>query len=321
VVAQTVVKVGMQRRVRAVAGALLAAAGLVVAVAPLSPASASEPEEHSIKVGTEPGVATYTWKGEIPPAPTGLAGNAGDSCLGDPDLEDVHTIKIDLGPRVYKSVIVEYLFQISWEDAGNDLAMTVFGPTGSLGSSDGGDPVETVPAVNVDEGEYTVAGCSFAAVGPTEYTGTLRVTSKARPKPKTAPTTTPPATPSAGSTGSGTSATTAVSSPLSASAAPAPRRASSSARSVATTTPTTAIADVAPVQAAPPAFISSGIDPIETATPPTIPVVAKETKKMPLGVAGAVCVAGLVGLVLALLVRRRRGLDATPGTAVVPVSG
>jgi hypothetical protein len=49
-------------------------------------------------------------------------------------------------------------------------------------------------------------------------------------------------------------------------------------------------------------------------------VVADDTPSLPLGAALAAGLLGVAGLAGALLVRRRRGLDAEPGTAIVPVS-
>lgn len=279
------------------------------------PASASEPESTDVKITAEPGTTTYTWTGEVGPAPTGLVGAATDPCTHDEDLEDIHTIKLDLAARVYKSVVAEFTFQIAWDDGNNDLALLVSGEQGTVGTSDGGDPVETVAAINLDEGEYVVNPCAFAAAGVTEYRGSLKVVIKEKRKPKAVATAPPASTastiaprPSSGSSSSG-------SAPLP--AAPTRRPSGSSA---AASTPVTAPSPLPPVEAAPPAFISSGVDPLESAAPPPVAVVAKDTKSMPLGVALLVSVLGLGGLAGALLVRRRRGLDQAPGASIVPVT-
>lgn len=280
------------------------------------PAGASEPESTDVKINAEPGTTTYTWTGEIGPAPTGVVGYATDPCTQDGDLEDIHTIKLDLAPRVYKSMVAEFTFQITWDDSTNDLALVVKGEQGTVGTSDGGDPIETVAAINLDEGEYVVNPCAFATAGPVEYRGSMKVVLKEKRKPK-AVATAPPAS----STGS-TVAPRPSGSSGSSSAAPLPatptRRPSSGAASP--TTPVTEPSPLPPVEAAPPAFISSGVDPLESAAPPPVAVVAKETKSMPLGVALLVSVLGLGGLAGALLVRRRRGLDQAPGTSIVPVT-
>lgn len=295
------------------------AAGALGAVGLSSlPASASEPESTNVKINAEPGTTTYTWTGEIGPAPTGLVGAATDPCTQDGDLEDVHTINLDLAPRVYKSMVAEFTFQIAWEDSTNDLALVVKGEQGTVGTSDGGEPIETVAAINLDEGEYIVNPCAFAAAGPVEYRGSMKVVLKEKRRPKAAA-----AAPPASSSGSTVAPRPSGSSGSSSSATPLPatptRRPSSSAPAPAST-PLTAPSPLPPVEAAPPAFISSGTDPLESAAPPPVAVVAKETKSMPLGVALLVSVLGLGGLAGALLVRRRRGLDQAPGTAVVPVT-
>ncbi len=307
------------------------AAALAVALASgvVAPAGASEPKSHTIKVTKEPGVRTYTWTGVVGPAPTGAVGAATDPCTGDPDIEDQHAIKLDLGSRVYKSVIVTFDFQINWSDSGQDLALSVTGPTGTVGTSDGGDPTESVSGINLDEGTYSVNACAFAAVGDTDYNGVLKVTTKERPAPKATTTTAKPPASGSGDSGSGSapSGTAVTPSPTTPPASPSsPSRATpfnspAFGGSFSTVPAAQPLVASDPVAAAPPAFLSSGLDPVEAAAaPPPAALRTKDTPGIPLALVLGSSALGLVGLVAALLLRRRRGLDQTPGgSAVVPV--
>jgi hypothetical protein len=297
--------------------AVLAVLALAVGVARAPGASASDPASQDVKVQDSVGTKVYTWTGEVSPVPSGNTAIATDPCVGDPDFEDIHTLKIDLPPRLYSKYIVEYTFQITWEDPSNDIELLITGPTGTVGSSHSADPVETVPAINLDEGTYEATVCTSTAVDYVKYKGQLKMVAKDKSRPKPTTTTSAPKPAAAGESGGG-APTTLRSSGASVAPAPAalPRR--SSAGPVATPT-TIAVADVAPVEAAPPAFISSGVEP-ESAAPPPRVVLAEDTPSLPLGAALAASALGVAGLAAALVSRRRRGLDREPGTSVVPVT-
>jgi hypothetical protein len=318
-----------------------AALAVLVGVAAIAgfgaPVGASEPESQKVIIEPTPGTYTYTWKGVIPPGATAVKESADDSpCLGRQDIEsDIHTLNLELGSaRVYKLNTVAFTFSIRWEDADQDSAINVLGPTGgSLGFSDGSTSVETVKLSNLDEGPYKVLACGFSRFLPEDYVGTLEMVVTAKPQPKK-----PAAAKvdtSGDTSGSAVSPSGSSTSPSSGSSSfnPAPANrviVRPAPRSSLPAAGTGRVSDVgAPPEAsspaAPPAFLADA--PRRTFTPAsgTIPTAEFNTsdsaKKIPLAAAMLIVLAGIGGVFFALLLRRRRGLDGQPGTDIVPVAG
>ncbi|HUR40145.1 MAG TPA: M36 family metallopeptidase [Verrucomicrobiae bacterium] len=150
-------------------------------------ASASEPASHDVTVPTSGNLA-IEWTGTAQPGAQG-AGNSGG--LADPaaavgcqsnGVDDEHVITMTVPAGAYDGRTVTADFQITWGEGedlvianGHDLALTVFRDGEQVGTSDGGDPQETVSLVNPEAGEYTVVVCPFTANEPVDYRGTLKM--------------------------------------------------------------------------------------------------------------------------------------------------
>jgi hypothetical protein len=137
---------------------------------------ASTPPTSNVTVPSTIGqTVTRTWTGMIPP----LA-NASSNCavLVDTAAADTHTSTINVPAGIYSTLSAKFEFKITWDGAsGNDEILTVVGPAGEVGSSDGGNPVEVVAAQNLVAGAYKIIACGFVS-GPTPqaYNGTLTIT-------------------------------------------------------------------------------------------------------------------------------------------------
>src|ERR1043166_3939111 len=148
---------------------------------------ASTPPTSNITVPSTIGqTVSVTWTGTIPP----LA-NASSDCtaLADLPAADTHTTTINVPPGAYNTVTAHFTFNITWtpvaDASTSDEILTVNNPDGSeLASSDGGNPSETVAAINLPGGAYKIIACGFSNAQPQPYTGTLTITTPApRPPP------------------------------------------------------------------------------------------------------------------------------------------
>ncbi len=163
------------RRSRAIA--LVSAAAVAVAV-PLT-AGASDPQTQSATVPTTTGqTVTLNWTGTIPPG-----ANPTSQCDGTTP-EDTHEINLTVPSGVYSKLTAFFTFTIKWNPTSgtaitNDEILTVEGPQGEVGSSDGGNPMEQVNASNLQAakgstvGKYIVRACGFSNATPQPYSGTL----------------------------------------------------------------------------------------------------------------------------------------------------
>ena len=288
---------------RSVVAFVLGSVLLVTGAGMLAGASASDPEEQTVRLGAEPGFTKYTWTGVIPAGATGLAGNAGASCINFPDFEDEHILNIEHAkPRLYREVNIELKVVIAWENGPivNDNAMTVYGPDGGeIDSSDGGEPFESVSFTNADEGEYSVVACGFANATDTPYEGRLEVNITKR---RTAParSTALPAQPSGGS-----SLPFAPNAPANTipQVTPAPGAGRIAAPLFAPTT-------VPVSEAAPTAF--QGFDDIAQDAPEPVETIAVNTTEIPWWIAIVVILLGIASGGFGLFERRRRHLDVPP---------
>jgi hypothetical protein len=155
---------------------------------------ASSPPTSSITVPSTSGqTVKVTWTGSIPPLV-----NATSDCtnFADTPVVDQHLPTINVPAGVYNSVKAKFTFNIKWDaNAGNDEILTVLKPDGSsLGSSDSGNPSETVTGDNLPAGTYKVIACGFqSGPSPQSYIGTLTIdTSSGGGPPPPPPTPTPP---------------------------------------------------------------------------------------------------------------------------------
>jgi hypothetical protein len=155
--------------------------------------SASTPAAHTVTAPPAPGTVTVTWTGTIP---AGIQPTSGitDCSLVPGAQRDDHLIHLQVPASFYSSADSQATFTISWTNASNDEALTVEGPDGIVGHSDGGDPHETVAANNLAAGDYTVHACPFGQTGgqglvpttPQQYTGQLTFNTTAlQPAPPT----------------------------------------------------------------------------------------------------------------------------------------
>jgi len=166
------------RRSRALA--LVSAAAVAVAV-PLTggQSQASNPQSDSVTVPSSTGVTiTRTWSGTIPPG-----SNPTSTCDGTTP-EDTHDINLTVPAGVYSKLTALFTFTIKWNPSSpsastSDEILTVDGPQGQVGSSDGGSPMEQVSASDLQAakgstvGKYVVRACGFSNALPQPYTGTL----------------------------------------------------------------------------------------------------------------------------------------------------
>lgn len=152
-------------------------------------ALASEPASQDVTLTGTPGeTVVVEWTGTALPGVSG-AGSAGSlaglggACLpAGPD--DSHDINLLIPDGLYDHNQVSADFQITWTPGSPvpgglvsdpDLALSVYSGTTALGSSDGGDPQETVGLNNPASGTLTAVVCPFTASAPTDYHATLTV--------------------------------------------------------------------------------------------------------------------------------------------------
>ena len=144
-------------------------------VAASVPALASTPPSHTVTVPPAGTTTTVTWTGTIPPGV-----NPASRCTGVPGTEDDHTIELQVPAGLYDSATAEATFKIRWGDAGDDEILSVTGPDGSTGSSDGSSNSEMVILNDPKPGTYTVSACPFAATAAEAYTGELTIRTSSR---------------------------------------------------------------------------------------------------------------------------------------------
>jgi uncharacterized repeat protein (TIGR01451 family) len=160
----------------------LAAVGLLVGLAGVGTSQASTPPSSTVTVPTSVGqTVTDTWTGSIP-----VFTNATSDCspFADTPSVDQHLVTVNVPTGAYDSVQANFTFNIAWPDASNDEILTVVDPDGHVvGSSDTGQPSETVRGTNLEAGTYKVIACGFLGLSPQDYTGTLTVQTVAPPPP------------------------------------------------------------------------------------------------------------------------------------------
>ena len=124
--------------------------------------AASTPSTDSITVPSTIGPpVSVSWTGSIPPLT-----NASSNCtaLADLPAADTHTSTINVLPGTYSAVSALFTFKITWTPVVNintsDEILTVVG----VGSSDGGNPSETVAGQNLVAGNYKIVACGFATL-------------------------------------------------------------------------------------------------------------------------------------------------------------
>jgi hypothetical protein len=145
-------------------------------------ASASTPPTSSITVPTSSGVTvTDSWTGTA-----GVGTNPASDCAPvSTSPVDEHDVTINVPVGIYNTVNAAFTFQINWtpvtgSNTTNDLILTVVAPDGSeVGSSDGGNPQETVSASNLPAGTYKVMVCGYLNTAAQSYSGTLQITTTA----------------------------------------------------------------------------------------------------------------------------------------------
>ena len=139
------------------------------------PALASTPPSHTVTAPAAGATTTVTWTGTIPPGV-----NPASQCTGAPGTEDDHTIELQVPAGLYDSATTEATFTIRWGDAGDDEILSVTGPDGTTGNSDGSANSEMVVINDPKPGTYTVSACPFLATAPEAYTGELTLRSSSR---------------------------------------------------------------------------------------------------------------------------------------------
>src|SRR5213593_2469474 len=128
------------------------AVGLVVGLVGVGTSQAATPATSSVTVPTSVGQSVVdTWTGAIPPG-----SNATSDCslVADTAFVDQHLVTVNVPAGAYNSVQANFTFNISWDgSSGNDEILTVVDPDGNVvGSSDTGQPSETVRATNLKAG-------------------------------------------------------------------------------------------------------------------------------------------------------------------------
>ncbi len=162
-------------------GAVVLSTLLLFAVGPVG---ASTPPTSNVNVPSTAGqTVTDTWTGTIPPGT-----NATSDCspfVDNSTLADQHSVTVNVPAGAYDAVQANFTFNIAWPDASNDEILTVVDPDGRVvGSSDTGQPSETVRGTNLKAGTYKVIACGFlSGPAPQGYGGTLTVQTIASPPP------------------------------------------------------------------------------------------------------------------------------------------
>src|SRR5256714_13022420 len=157
----------------------LAVLVLAIGFAAAGGAPASSPPAGNVTVPTTAGgTASDSWTGTIPPGSTPAS-----DCTSGLSPADHHLIQIT-APASYGTLSVQFVFSITWtpntptEDTADEI-LTVVGPNGEVGSSDGGTTTEKVTAFNLPTGQYDVMACGFVNALPQNYSGQLVVTAAA----------------------------------------------------------------------------------------------------------------------------------------------
>jgi uncharacterized repeat protein (TIGR01451 family) len=124
---------------------------------------------------------TDTWTGAIP-----AGSNATSDCsvIADTPLVDQHVVTVIVPAGAYDTVQANFTFNISWDPSGgNDEILTVLDPDGNVvGSSDTGQPSETVRVTDLKAGDYRVLACGFlSGPDPQAYNGSLTIQTVAPP--------------------------------------------------------------------------------------------------------------------------------------------
>jgi len=142
---------------------------------------ASTPGTDSITVPSAIGqTVSVTWTGSIPPG-----SNATSNCttLADTPGVDQHISTVNVPGGIYSTLSAQFTFNIAWTPVASantsDEVLTVVG----IGSSDGGNPFETVSAQNLGAGNYKIIACGFSNAQPQPYTGTLTIVTSAPAPP------------------------------------------------------------------------------------------------------------------------------------------
>jgi hypothetical protein len=163
----------LSRKIPALALGVLASLALAVGLA-----AASSPPSSTITVPSTIGqTVSVTWTGTIP-----AAANPTSDCSTVPAaLADEHQSTVSVPAGVYNSLDAQFTFSISWtpvaDASTSDEILTVVDPDGAeVGSSDGGEPSESVLTANPKAGPYKILACGFANAQPQPYTGKLQIT-------------------------------------------------------------------------------------------------------------------------------------------------
>jgi uncharacterized repeat protein (TIGR01451 family) len=172
---------------------LVVAVGLVIVLVTAGASNASTPSTSTVSVPTSaPQTVTDNWSGTIP-----AGSNPASNCapLAGTPQADEHDVTVNVPAGVYDTLQANFTFNISWGNPSNDEILTVIAPDGAVvGSSDGGQPSETVRGTNLNAGTYRVVACSFLGTSAQAYTGKLTIDTVALPPPP------PPSGPSRGIT-------------------------------------------------------------------------------------------------------------------------
>jgi hypothetical protein len=133
---------------------------------------------------TSNGAPTVSWSGTAP-----AGSHPTNDCNGAGAGTDEHQIALKIPAKGYDRFNATFTFKIAWTpgaggETAHDLILTVNGPdlgdqgdtsAAEIGSSDGGDPEETVIAHNLGAGTYHVLACGYANASPQAYKATLTV--------------------------------------------------------------------------------------------------------------------------------------------------
>jgi hypothetical protein len=163
------------------------AAVTAAAVAIAATAPASTPPGSSLTVPTSAGSkAQNTWSGEVIP---GMNPASDCSPFASAPTTDDHLVTVNVPTGAYDKVKATFVFTITWTAASpaaqtSDLILTLTDSNGTpIQSSDGGDPKESVSAVNLPAGNYHVLACGYVNGASQPYSATAVVTTVAKPAP------------------------------------------------------------------------------------------------------------------------------------------
>ncbi|CAN5119259.1 hypothetical protein BH20ACT24_BH20ACT24_14750 [soil metagenome] len=133
----------------------------------------AEPSSGTLTAKDE-GSDSLSYEGTVPPG----TGSVAEECLQDVNADIFHLTIAGTGGTYYDNHSAQLLSRIDWsptspDPATSDLALIIQKDGVTLGTSDGGEPKESVLLLNPEPGVYEVIACAFSNAAPQPYLGKI----------------------------------------------------------------------------------------------------------------------------------------------------